>query len=96
MSDVNVFCFSFSAATENSLTEVSTVYKESGRDHISSFDISGSFSELEPRGLDHGIHGQPEAAAQGECGSKRLVASYADIYNIRTHQFILLVPPGAH
>lgn len=60
-----------------SLTEVSS---ESGPNHVSSFDISGSASELEPRGLDHNsVLGQPEAAAQEECG-KRSVASYAKIF----------------
>lgn len=90
MSDKCVFYCS-SAATEDCLTEVSSVYKESGPDHVSSFDISGSASEREHRGLGHNgkegtssyVLGQPNAAAQEECGGKRSVASYAKIFIYR-------------
>lgn len=60
---------------------------------MSGFDISGSASALEPRGLDRNgmegtsthVLGQPDAAAQEECG-KRSVASYAEIF-IQTDLF---------
>lgn len=69
-----------SAATEGCLPEVSSVNKESVPDHVSSFGLCASASDLEPKGLDHsGLLGQPEAAAQEECGGQRSVASYAEI-----------------
>lgn len=88
MSDKCVF---YSSSAEASLTEVSSVYKESGLDHMSRFDISGSASEQDPRGLGNNgkegtysyVLGQPEAAAQEECGGKRSVASYAKIFTYR-------------
>lgn len=66
-------------------------FSVSGPDHVSSFDISGSASELEPRGLDHSgkegtsshVLGQPEAATQEECGGERSVTSYAKIFTYR-------------
>lgn len=87
MSELNV-SYSSSAATEDSLTEVSLEYKESGPDHTSGFDVSGSASVLDPRGLEHNgkegasshVHGQPEAAAQEECGGKRSVVSYTKLF----------------
>lgn len=87
MSELNV-SYSCSAAAEDSLTEVSLVYNESGPDHGSGLDIPGSASIPDPRGLEHNdkegslshVHGQHEAAAQEECGGKRSVASYAKLF----------------
>lgn len=80
--------YSSSAAAEDSLTEVSLVDKESGPDHGSCLDISGSAAILDPRGLEHNekdgtlshVRGQHEAAAQEECGGKRSVASYSKFF----------------
>lgn len=80
--------YSSSAAAEDSLTEVSLVDKESGLDHGSCLDVSGSAAVLDPRGLEHNdkegtlshVRGQHEAAAQEECGGKRSVASYAKFF----------------
>lgn len=83
MSELNMSYSLSSAALEDSLTEASSVYEESGPEHVSSFDISNT-SELEPRGLDHnGVLGKPEAAAEEECGGRRSAASCAKIFIYR-------------